>query len=134
VHLPSKYLKQFHATYAKKDDLDKIVADAKFKTWGELFASKNAPPENPDRPTMSPWTPATRVSEQIFSLKRNPYFVGVDKDGNQLPYMDEIRLTFFADTQALNLAAIAGEFDQQDRHMNIMNYPILKENELKGKA
>lgn len=133
VHLPSKYLKQFHATYAKKDDLDKMVADAKFKTWGELFAAKNAPPENPDRPTMSPWTPATRVSEQVFSLKRNPYFVGVDKDGNQLPYMDEIRLTFFADTQALNLAAIAGEFDQQDRHMNIMNYPILKENELKGK-
>ncbi len=133
VHLPSKYLKQFHAKYADKAALDKMVADAKFKTWGELFASKNAPTENPDRPTMSPWTPSSRVSDQVFLMKRNPFFVGVDKEGNQLPYMDEIRLTFFADAQALNLAAIAGEFDQQDRHMNIMNYPILKENELKGK-
>jgi peptide/nickel transport system substrate-binding protein len=133
VHLPSKYLKQFHAKYADKATLDKLVADAKFKTWVELFATRNAPPENTDRPTMSPWTPATRVSEQIFSLKRNPYFVGVDKEGNQLPYMDEIRLTFFTDAQVLNLAAIAGEFDQQDRHMNIMNYPVLKEYEQKGR-
>jgi peptide/nickel transport system substrate-binding protein len=133
VFLPSKYLKQFHATYANKADLDKMVADAKFKTWSELFASKNAPPENPARPTMAAWTPATRISEQIFSLKRNPYYIGVDQAGNQLPYMDEVRLTFFADAQALNLAAIAGEFDEQDRHMNITNYPILKENEQQGK-
>jgi peptide/nickel transport system substrate-binding protein len=131
--LPSKYLKQFHATYAKKDDLDKMVADAKFKTWPELFASKNAPFENPDRPTMSAWTPATRISEQVFTLKRNPYYVGVDKEGNQLPYLDEVRFTFFADINALNLAGIAGDLDQQDRHMNMMNYPVLKENEAKGK-
>lgn len=131
--LPSKYLKQFHASYVKKEDLDKMVAEAKFKTWVELFASRNAPFENPERPTMAPWTPATRISEPLFILKRNPYFVGVDKEGNQLPYIDEVRFTFFADINALNLAGIAGELDQQDRHMNMMNYPVLKENEAKGK-
>lgn len=133
VFLPSKYLKQFHASYADKAALDKMVADAKFKTWSELFATRNAPPENPDRPTMGAWVPATRVSDQIFSLKRNAYFVGVDKEGNQLPYIDEVRFTFFADAQSLNLAAIAGELDEQERHINLMNYPVLKENEQKGK-
>ena len=131
--LPSKYLKQFHATYAKKEDLDKMVADAKFKTWVELFASRNAPFENIARPTMTAWVPSTRISEQVFLLKRNPFFVGVDKEGNQLPYIDEVRFTFYADINALNLAAIAGEMDQQDRHINLMNYPVLKENEQKGK-
>jgi peptide/nickel transport system substrate-binding protein len=131
--LPAHYLKQFHPTYGVKADIDKMVADAKFKTWVELFATKNAPFENPDRPTMAAWVPVTRISEQIFSMKRNPYFVGVDKEGNQLPYIDEVRFTFFADVQALNLAAIAGELDQQDRHINLMNYPVLKENEQAGK-
>ncbi|MBI5564597.1 MAG: ABC transporter substrate-binding protein [Chloroflexi bacterium] len=131
--LPAHYLKQFHPAFAAQADIDKLVADAKFKTWVELFASKNAPFENPDRPTMAAWVPVTRISEQIFTMKRNPYYVGVDVEGNQLPYLDEVRFTFFADTQALNLAAIAGELDQQDRHINLMNYPVLKENEQAGK-
>lgn len=130
--LPAHYLKQFHPTYGNQADIDKLVADAKFQTWTELFASKNAPFENPERPTMAAWVPASRISDQVFTLKRNPYYVGVDTAGNQLPYLDEVRFTFFADAQALNLAAIAGELDQQDRHVNMMNYPVLKENEGKG--
>jgi peptide/nickel transport system substrate-binding protein len=131
--LPAHYLKKFHPTYAKKEDLDKLVAAAGFKTWTELFAARNAPPENPERPTMAAWAPATRVSDQVFTLKRNPYFVGVDPSGNQLPYLDEVRFTFFADIQALNLAAIAGEFDMQERHIQMTNYPVFKENEKTGK-
>ena len=77
--------------------------------------------------------PVTRVSDQVFTLRRNPYFVGVDPDGNQLPYLDEVRFTFFADIQALNLAAIAGEFDMQERHIQMTNYPVFKENEKSGK-
>jgi peptide/nickel transport system substrate-binding protein len=133
VFLPAAYMKQFHANYAKKEDLDKMVADAKFKTWGELFASKKNQAENPDRPGMAAWIPTTRVSDPVLVLKRNPYYVGVDKEGNQLPYIDEVDLTFFADAAALNVAAIAGQFDEQERQINLMNYPVFKENETKGK-
>lgn len=128
---PSKYLKQFHASYAKKEALDKMVADAKFKTWGELFANKQSPFDNPERPGMAAWVASNRISDQIFILKRNPYYIGVDKAGNQLPYIDEVDIKFFADAQALNLAAIAGELDEQERHINLLNYPVLKENEQK---
>ena len=82
---------------------------------------------------MGAWVPVTRVSDQVFTLRRNPYFVGVDPDGNQLPYLDEVRFTFFADIQALNLAAIAGEMDMQERHIQMTNYPVFKENEKSGK-
>src|SRR5947209_7631052 len=133
VFLPAHYLKRFHPTYTKKEELDKLVAAAGFKTWTELFAARTAPPENPQRPPMAARAPATRVSDQVFTLKRNPYFVGVDPSGNQLPYLDEVRFTFFADIQALNLAAIAGEFDMQERHIQMTNYPVFKENEKTGK-
>lgn len=133
VFLPAHYLKQFHAKYAKADELNKMVADAGFKTWNELFATRKNPAENPDRPVMAAWKPATRVSDEILVLKRNPYFVGVDAEGNQLPYIDEIQFKFFQDAQALNLAAIAGELDMQERHIIMGNYPVFKENELAGK-
>ena len=133
MFLPAHYLKKFHPTYAAKADIDKAIQAAGFKTWTELFANKNAPPENPERPTMGAWAPTSRASDPVFTLKRNPYYVGVDKDGNQLPYLDEVRFTYFADVQALNLAAIAGNFDMQERHIIMTNYPVLKDQEKTGK-
>jgi peptide/nickel transport system substrate-binding protein len=131
VFMPAKWLKQFHAGYAKKDDLDKMVADAKFKTWTELFANKVSPFNDPNRPGMAAWIASTRISDQIFIMKRNPYYIAVDQAGNQLPYLDEVQFKFFADAQSLNLAAIAGELDQQERHINLLNFPVLKENSQK---
>ena len=82
---------------------------------------------------MAAWAPVTRVSDPVFTLRRNPYFVGVDRSGNQLPYIDEVRFTYFADVQALNLSAIAGNFDMQARHIQMTNYPVFKEQEKNGK-
>ncbi len=133
VFLPAAYLKQFHAKYADKAQLDQMVADAKFKTWVELLISRAHPPDNPARPSMAAWVPVSRVTDQVFILRRNPYYVGVDKAGNQLPYIDRVQFKYFADVQALNLAAIAGQLDQQERHINLLNYPVLKEHEKDGK-
>ncbi len=133
VFLPRHYLEQFHTEYANADELNKLVTEAGFQTWGELFATRKNPAENPDRPVMAAWKPETRVSDDVLILKRNPYYVGVDEEGNQLPYIDEIQFKFFQDVQALNLAAIAGELDLQERHISMANYPVLKENELAGK-
>ena len=94
--------------------------------------AKQSPFDNVDRPVMAAWKSVNRISEPIFTFKRNPYYVGVDKEGNQLPYIDEVQFKFFADKPALNLAAIAGELDEQERHMDIASYPLLKEEEQKS--
>jgi peptide/nickel transport system substrate-binding protein len=133
MFLPGHYLKKFHPNYTAKADIEAAAKAAGFKTWTELFANKNAPWENPERPTMGAWSPASRASDPVLTLKRNPYYIGVDKDGNQLPYIDEVRFTYFADVQALNLQAIAGNFDMQERHIVMTNYPVLKDQEKAGK-
>lgn len=129
MFLPAHYLKQFHPAYTPKDKLDQMAKAANFRTWTELFAAKASQYLNADRPTMAAWMPVTRVSDPVFIMRRNPYYVGVDKEGNQLPYIDEIRFTYYADQQALNLAAIAGDFDMQARHILMTNYPVLKQQE-----
>jgi peptide/nickel transport system substrate-binding protein len=131
--LPAHYLKKFHPSHTPKEEVDKAAQAAGFKTWVELFAARNAPPENAERPTMAAWIPTSRISDPVFTLRRNPYYVGVDPEGNQLPYIDEVRFTYFADAQALNLAAIAGDFDLQARHINMTNYPVFKDQEKTGK-
>lgn len=133
MFLPAHYLKKFHPAYTPKEDIDRMAQAAGFKNWTELFATRNAPPENPERPTMAAWAAVTRVSDPVFTLRRNPDHVGVDPAGNQLPYIDEVRFTYFADVQALNLQAIAGNFDMQSRHIQMTNYPVFKEQEKNGK-
>jgi len=133
MFLPAHYLKKFHPAYTPKEEIERMAQSAGFKNWTELFATRNAPPENPERPTMAAWMPVSRVSDPVFTLRRNPYFIGVDPAGNQLPYINEVRFTYFADVQALNLQAIAGNFDMQARHIQMTNYPVFKEQEKNGK-
>ncbi|MCK6627699.1 MAG: ABC transporter substrate-binding protein [Anaerolineae bacterium] len=128
--VPAHYMQQFHPNYVSEAELQQKVTEAGFNTWVELFSNKVFATLNPDRPTMAAWVPDnSSVSDPVFTLKRNPYYIGVDPAGNQLPYLDAVRFTFYADAQALNLAAIAGEFDMQARHINMLNYPVLVENE-----
>ncbi|MGI9332974.1 MAG: ABC transporter substrate-binding protein [Gammaproteobacteria bacterium] len=133
VFVPAHYLEQFHPKYTDKAELDAKVKAAGFDTWTQLFAVEALPHLSGRRPGMAAWVPSgTTVSDNVFTIERNPYFVGVDPAGNQLPYIDEIRFTFYADKEALNLAAVSGEIDFQGRHINMSSYPVLKENEAKS--
>ena len=133
VFVPAHYLKDFHPAHTDKAALDEKVKAAGFDTWVQLFQVEAMPHLSGKRPSMAAWAPdGTTVSDTVFTIKRNPYYVAVDPEGNQLPYIDEIRFTFFADIQALNLAAVAGEIDFQGRHINMGSYPVLKENEDNG--
>lgn len=130
---PAHYLKQFHPDFAGEAELQAKVKEAGFETWTELFAVEAMPHLSGKRPSTAAWVPDnSTVSDQVFVLKRNPYYFAVDPEGNQLPYIDEVTFTFFADKEALNLAAVGGEIDLQGRHINMMNYPVLVENQKKG--
>ena len=129
AHLPGHYLQQFHPDYADQADIDRMVSEAGLNDWTQLFMQKGIITDNPDRPSTAAWVPyQSSVSDQIFTLRRNPYFIGVDEAGNQLPYIDEVQFRFFSDVESLNFAAVAGELDMQDRHIQLTNYPVLVEN------
>lgn len=84
----------------------------------------------PERPTLRPWVAASDPNEDFFVMKRNPYYWKTDKNGNQLPYIDEIKFKRISDDSQFAIEAIAGNIDMYSFSMN--DYTMLKVNEEKG--
>ena len=127
---PAHYLKQFHPDFADAADLKAKLDESGFDTWTQLFAVEALPHLSGNRPSTAAWVPkdGSTVADQTFVIERNPHYFAVDAEGNQLPYLDEVKFTFFADKETLNLAAVGGEIDMQGRHIAMSNFPVLMEN------
>ena len=131
LYAPAHYLKQFHPKYTPKDELDKKVKDAKMDNWVSLIRNRSQWELNPDLPTLGPWKTTTPANNPTWVLERNPYFWAVDTEGNQLPYIDKVQMTLGENLEVINLRAIAGEYDYQDRHMLMDKLPVFLENQAK---
>ena len=131
-YAPAHYLKSFHPKYVPKEELDKKAKEAKFDNWVILFKFKNDWALNPDLPVVTPWKTVTPINTPTWVLERNPYSIWVDTAGNQLPYIDKVVMTLSENLEMLNLRAIAGEYDFQERHIDIGKIPVFLENQQQG--
>ena len=129
---PAHYLKQFHPKYVGQAELDKKVKDEKFDSWVRMFLFKNDWALNPELPVLSAWKTVTPINTPTWTLERNPYSVFVDTAGHQLPYIDRVVLTLAENLEVLNLRAIAGEYDFQQRHIDLGKLPVFIENQARG--
>ena len=79
-----------------------------------------------------PWKTVSPINTPTWSMERNPYYWAVDTAGNQLPYIDRITMTLAENLEVVNLRAIAGEYDLQERHMHLSKLPVFLENAEEG--
>ena len=131
-YMPAHYLKQFLPKYSSKDELDKKAKAAGFDTWVSFIKSRWDWRLNADLPMLAPWRTFTPSNKGTWVLERNPYYMGVDSEGNQLPYIDRISLGLAENLEVLNLRVIAGQYDLQERHTSLIKLPVLLENREKG--
>ena len=129
VMAPAHWAKQFHKKY--NPDVEKLAKDAGFDTWVQYYAANTRIDKNPETPDLGAWIPANAFQDQVVSFKRNPYYFGVDPDGNQLPYIDRLRFEK-ANSEIINLKAVGGEIDFQGIYIELANYSLLQENEERG--
>jgi peptide/nickel transport system substrate-binding protein len=117
------------------DDAEALEAEAieaGFNSWDEYYWDRNWWYMNRDRPLFGGWLAKNALSEELFIMERNPYFFGVDPDGKQLPYLDTVTHRLFESNEVFNMWIVNGEIDFQNRHVNIANYSLFKENEENG--
>ncbi len=122
VTAPKHYLEQYHADYNTAENIEKLIEETEGATdWVTLFAAHSAVGTGADPaiisrdvnyPTMFPWVYTEPMGTGTqFIAERNPYYYWVDKNGNQLPYIDRIVGTQYQDEQTMLVDALAGKFD-----------------------
>jgi peptide/nickel transport system substrate-binding protein len=90
---------------------------------------------NPARPVLEAWRIVQPYvgGATVVTYERNPYYWKVDTKGNQLPYINSLRLDVGTDLEALVLKAANGEIDFQDRHISrVSNKAMFVDNQRRG--
>ncbi|GAC1346933.1 MAG: ABC transporter substrate-binding protein [Acetobacteraceae bacterium] len=125
---PMHYLKQFLPKYSSEADANRRAKEQGFETWVRMLHVKKDWQLNPELPTIGAWTTTRPINTPTWAMQRNPYYWAVDTEGNQLPYIDQIVMTLAEDLEVVNLRAMAGEYDEQERHINLLKLPVILEN------
>ncbi|WP_020577607.1 ABC transporter substrate-binding protein [Actinopolymorpha alba] len=100
--VPRHYLRQFHPRYNKK---------VTKRSWYEEHDRKSDWTANPDCPTMAGWRLKAYAEGRSVRLERNPFYYAVTRHGDQLPYLDEIRINAVRDAQVRRLQLTEGKVD-----------------------
>jgi peptide/nickel transport system substrate-binding protein len=115
--LPKHYLRQFHPRYRPESEIKALAMKAGYNEWYQLFNRQNAAlnPSSlqvpPDCPVLTAWKVRQSPAPNHVILERNPYYWKVDRDGNQLPYIDRIHSECIANPEVRNLKLISGQVD-----------------------
>ena len=101
--MPKHYMEQFHP-----------LVNTQYKDFEEFNKKFNH--NNPDCPRLTGWK-LTSFEDGVRSVwDRNPYYWSVDKEGNQLPYIDQIICTNVKDKEIEKLAYTSGSADHAHFH------------------
>jgi peptide/nickel transport system substrate-binding protein len=119
---PAHYMKQFHPKY-----------NTAMKDYKEHDLKIDAG-QNPEVPTLNGWK-LKEYQEGVRSVwERNPYYWAVDKEGNQLPYIDGVVVTGFQDKEVQKLSFLDGKVDWDHFHsLTLSDISALKQAQEKTK-
>ena len=111
---PAHYVKQFHAKYAKPDELAALLKKANETSWVKLLNSKDTAHwdcgelRSLGKPVLNAYV-LTQATDTRRVFERNPFFWHVDSDGRQLPYIDTVVNNISIDDKAQLNAVMAGK-------------------------
>ena len=130
IFRPAHYLNSYHLDFADEEQLLLEIKQKKVRSWASLHnkVDNMYKFDNPDLPTLQPWIidPKSTKSRRIFT--RNPYYHRIDKNGMQLPYIDQVEMSVVG-AGLVAAKANAAEVDLQARGLSFKDISILKKGE-----
>lgn len=127
------YLSKWHVKY--NPDAEKLAKEENYENWVMCFkAHADRGQTGTDTgPDVTPFVMYNIDTNGNKYFARNPYYFVVDREGNQLPYIDEQICVIVADAQTRTLKLIAGELDAAGENpLPVKDYTLYKENEDNG--
>lgn len=128
-YAPKHYISRFLPKYSSESAANKLAKDAGFNSWVDYVKNRASWDKNTELPVVSPWIVTRPISDPPWQFAANPYSIWVDTSGNQLPYISNITMSNAGSQEIINLRAVAGQFDFQDRHLAVASLPVLLKNQ-----
>ncbi|MFW6007058.1 MAG: ABC transporter substrate-binding protein [Halanaerobiales bacterium] len=132
--VPAHFKEQFHPDFVGEDKVEDMAKEVELDTWDEFYerigryTSAQHPEYDHNAPILKPYVAVERT-ETYLLLERNPYFPFVDTEGNQLPYIDKVRLNLANEDEMAASKASTGEADFAGRYLKPKDIPLYKKNE-----
>jgi len=130
---PKHFFEQYHIDY--NPDANAEAQAQGYDTWVELFRSFYHDWKDSYHRTGVPVLESHYLYEEDTEhrlVRANPYYFKVDTAGQQLPYVNEQNEVFISNKELINLKIIAGEVDLKGDALDLLSYPVYKENEEAG--
>lgn len=129
---PAHYVSKWHIDH--NPDAQQLAEDEGYDFWYQAYdfhqnAYWNA--GDPDIPELGPWV-ASEYATTHTLFDRNPYFFGVDQEGNQLPYVDQLYVYVLEGRELMEAKAVAGDLSTFVVYAEVAKMPLYKENEGPG--
>ena len=134
--VPAHTCKKYHINYNK--DADALAKEYGFETWVQLMdLYEKMPYQGPEalnieRPVLAPWKFKQQLPDGMI-FERNPFYFQIDTDGNQLPYIDEVKVVSVENMELYKAKALSGEADFTNWGLGLNAYPVFAEEAQKGK-
>ena len=133
-YAPKHFLAEFHPDHSTAAKITEHLGRYQQEAWTGLMR-KVTSPRDPDigikGPSMNAWYHES-ILDTIGFDARNHFFVGVDPEGNQLPYIDRRTSVRSESREAAVLRTLAGETDQNSCLSSIPELPLYVTNMQKG--
>jgi len=130
---PKHWLTKFHPAYASETDLQKLMDDNNFDNPITLMQNASSYRRNLGRPgpAMNAWKLQDQTDLEGYYV-RNHYYVGVDPEGNQLPFFDERKILKMESREVVAFRTMAGEGDVDACVLRMEALPLAMHNMEKG--
>lgn len=113
---PKHVYKHFHPKYNENASYDDFM--------------NATPPDDLPAVTLGPWVPTKYEPGQQLVMVRNPYYWQVDEDGNQLPYLNEVRYNEVESGDIRTMNLIGGSADRTNLE-NPQTFSMVKQASMK---
>ena len=133
---PAHYLKAFHPDFTPVEKITEMAKKVGLKEWWQYYLrvsndSHDHPEWEHQKPVISPYV-VTERTETYMMWERNPYWPFVDTQGNQLPYIDKVRVNIATNGEIAAAKMVTGEAHLSGRFTQTPNIPLYKANEQKS--
>jgi len=115
VRYPKHYLQQFHPDYTDPELVEQRIEemDEDYIGWTEYMEDVQSwfgASDDPELPSLNAYN-VVEKGTTAWIFEANPFYWKVDSEGNQLPYIDEVRAEGVTDATVLEGKILTGEID-----------------------